>query len=157
MITFNIPRIPNVNNATIDICDLATTLVNDNIIPPLNKSAETIIESINNSNKTIHDGIITAMEQLDSAIKNSINGVNIGVININDAVSKILEVVYFLQSLIKTDTLFNTFKTICSLVILSVIPESQRPNVLFYTNFFIYFVFFIFIVSPIMCIILIFL
>ena len=157
MITFNIPQIPNVNNPTIDICDLATTLVNDNIIPPLNKSAETIIDSINNSNKTIHDGIITAMDQLNSAIKNAINGVNIGVFNINDSVAKILEVVDFLQNLIKTDTIFNTFKTICSLVILSCIPENERPNVLFYTNLFIYFLFFFFFISPIMCIILIFL
>lgn len=154
---FNIPKIPSVNNINIDICTMTSNLINTNIVPPLNKSTRVIIDSVNNSSQTIHDGIITAMNSIDKAAEYSMNGLNTSVNIINDSIKKINKIIIFLQSLIKTDTLLNTIRTIISLIILATIPPSEIPNVSFYTNFTIYLFIFIFLICPILSIVLLFL
>jgi hypothetical protein len=152
--TFNIP---NVNDITVDICNQSSQLINNNIIPTLNSSVKKNINRLNISSMDINAGILNSTRVFDDVVQISVEGINTSIDAINNSTKKINKVLSFLQTLIKTNTFFDTLKTIISLSILSNIPPDKISEVTNYTNYVIYFIFFSIFVSPILSIIFLFL
>ncbi len=155
--TFNIPKIPNQDNVQVDVCDQASKLMNQKITPQLNSAMKKIIDGLNTSSTQIRSVIIQGLGGIDTAVEISVNGINTGIDVINDSTKNLNKVLVFLQSLVNTDSLVNTIKTIISLLVLMHIPPGQVHNVTYYTNAIFYFLFFIFILSPILTLIFLFL
>lgn len=155
--SFNIPSIPNVNDVTIDICNQTSQFINGKVIPPLNSSTKTIIEELNVVSTGIRSGILKSMNGIDTAVEVSVEGINTSIDAINSSTKNLNKVLLFLQSIIKTDTVIETIKTIISLIILMSIPPDQIHNVTLYTNFVFYFFVFIIFISPILSIVFLFL
>jgi hypothetical protein len=155
--TFNIPHIPNVNDVTVDICNQTSQLINKKVIPPLNSSTKKIIEGLNIASTEIRSGILKSMSGIDTAVQISVEGINTSIDVINNSTKNLNKVLLFLQSLINTDTLIDTVKTIISLLVLVNIPPDQINNVTFYTNCIFYFFVFIIFVGPLLSIVFLFL
>lgn len=155
--TFNIPKIPSQDNVQVDVCDQVSKLMNQKISPQLNMVVKKIIEGLNTSSTEIRSGILQGLGGIDTAVELSVNGINTGIDVINDSTKNLNKVLVFLQSIINTDGLINTIKTIISLLILLHIPPGQVENVTYYTNAIFYFFIFIFFISPILTLIFLFL
>lgn len=145
------------NDVQVDVCDQTSKLINQKISSQINSSVKNTIEGLNSSSTNIRSEILSALGSVDQALGIGVDQINISIDSINNSTKTLNKVLVFLQDLVKTGSLVDTIKTLISIIILSHIPPNQLQNVTYYTNAIFYFFIITLFVSPILSILFLFL
>jgi hypothetical protein len=143
------------NFGNMDLCSPLSTTIN-NVINPINNIESQIGSVLNDALSNIRNGIINAGGGIDDALISTINGINKGIDGVNNAQSSINKFIS-LFNIFSGTSIIDFIKSIISLVLLNTLPVAEFENITIYVAYIFFVLIFIFIISPILCLILLFL